>query len=419
MSSHTPSTSNQFRHLSARLVGQVAAALTPVAILVTAFAIAGERLSSYTLHGVALTAVIVACAVVVPLLSQTLSAPVYAGLEDVDYTDRPLVARTVLHVLPRGAALALPVAAVAGVMLGLHAGWDAAVVAAVVVLIALHLVMAMLMVVGFATRSAVGLVAGWIAYGVALATVPQLWWLPPLAGAVVLLALALVSARRTRDRVQMPSWRTLVTRLGTGAADAVPMWVIPPVMWVLAGAQFHAFVVFAAIIPAMIAYQTFFVTMAGPLWATTSRLQDALSNLPYGLARETVVEPAVRRARRTSAAVVVLNVTLVVLSSWLWDAVAGRSIDFALLVAGAGAACCAVALAYQYSILGSRRPMTFLAVALGLVALTAVLLRATPHVFLLAYTVTAALGSVVLLAANRRVWLQPEYRLFWAKAVRL
>ena len=55
----------------------------------------------------------------------------------------------------------------------------------------------------------------------------------------------------------------------------------------------------------------------------------------------------------------------------------------------------------------------------GLVALTAVLLQATPHVFLLAYTVTAALGSVVLLAANRRVWLQPEYRLFWAKAVRL
>ena len=334
MSSHTPSTSNQFRHLSARLVGQVAAALTPVAILVTAFAIAGERLSLYTVHGVALTAVIVACAVVVPLLSQTLSAPVYAGLEDVDYTDRPLVARTVLHVLPRGAALALPVAAVAGVMLGLHAGWDAAVVATVVVLIALHLVMAMLMVVGFATRSAVGLVAGWIAYGVALATVPQ-----PRGG-----------SRRWPGPSCCWRWRwsaPATPRSGPDAVVADPghsagygccrrrAHVGHPAGHVGARrAQFRAFVVFAAIIPAMIAYQTFFVTMAGPLWATTSRLQDAL------------VEPAVRprardgrRARRPPRTPDLGGGRRPQRDPRRpaprgWDAVAGRSIDFALLVAG-------------------------------------------------------------------------------------
>ena len=57
-----------------------------------------------------LPAIIVAVAVVTPLLSQTVSAPMYAALDGVDYDDRPPVSAAVLRALPKGVALAVAVA---------------------------------------------------------------------------------------------------------------------------------------------------------------------------------------------------------------------------------------------------------------------------------------------------------------------
>ena len=146
---HTDSPTRRAR----RLVGQLISSLTPVLMLAAAFALAGDRLAESTIAGVGLSSIIIAVAVVTPLLSQTVSSPIYAAIEGVDLHDRMRVSSAVIRVLPRGAAIALWIAVVVGAALAGFRSWGMTVGAVIVISLFLNLMMAMLMVTSFATRS--------------------------------------------------------------------------------------------------------------------------------------------------------------------------------------------------------------------------------------------------------------------------
>ena len=57
--------------------------------------------------------------------------------------------------------------------------------------------------------------------------------------------------------------------------------------------------------------------------------------------------------------------------------------------------------------------------ALAAVAVGSALLAIRPATAMVAYTVVAVVLGAILLGVNRNDWLQPEYRLFWAVAVKL
>jgi hypothetical protein len=191
-------------------------------------------------------------------------------------------------------------------------------------------------------------------------------------------------------------------------------------IWLIEPDTFKAFVVFAALIPAMLAYQCFFALMSASLWDAVDRARRALSSVGYSTALETEIASTVRQARRVSVLVVLLNAALAVAGLLLWRMLGGTDWQEApLMVAAASSACCATTLSYQYSIISSRAFVHRAAIALGAVAILGVLLSVPLAVCLVAYAVVAAVLSALLLGANRNNWLQPEYSLFWATAVKL
>ena len=224
-------------------------------------------------------------------------------------------------------------------------------------------------------------------------------------------------ARRVTTPATIPGWSALVGALPRGLTDALPIWAIPPTMWLLAPTAFRAFSVFSALLPAMVGYQVFFALMASRLWSNTERLQYALSSLDYATARDTEIARTVRDARRVSIAVVLVDVALAATAIAIWWLVGGDWNTFPLIVVAASAACCATTLAYQHSIVASRSFAFRAAAAFGTVAIVGVLTQVMPVGFLAVYVLAAIAFVVVLLAANRDDWQQPEYSLFWAKAV--
>ena len=192
-------------------------------------------------------------------------------------------------------------------------------------------------------------------------------------------------------------------------------------MWFLAPDSFRAFAVFAAIIPAMIGYQAFFALMAGRLWASIDRLQRALASVGYATVVETEIATTVREARRASLSVVVMNVAPRDgrdrdLASPRWERVADRSADRRrrerrLLRHDA--------VVPVLDHLVGRAPAPGRADAGRGRRRERARCRFPRRSPWRCTSWCRSILSALLLGANRSDWLQPEYRLFWAQAVRL
>jgi hypothetical protein len=403
------------------LATQLAASLAPVAILPIAFAAVGDRLTRTSIGGVGLTAIIIAIAVVTPLLSQTVSAGMYAALHDVDYSDRATVSSAILRALPRGLLLAVPFAAITGVGLASFRSWSFAVAATMATSLLLNLLMAMVLVVAFATRSAVDAVLAWTLYGVALVLAPaSAWWLPPLVATLALLTISWGRARNATVTAPTPTLQRMAATLPRGLADAVPMWAIPPTLWFLDPEHFHAFLVFAGLIPAAIGYQTFFALFSARLWQAVDRVQRALSSLGYAKVVQTEIAETIREARRASISILVVNATVAAAAIMVWRLLGGVAWQRGpLIVLAASAASTTATLSYQYSIISSRAFVRRAAITLGALAIFAIIVALPAAVYLWGCVAASAVLSTLLLGANRNNWLQPEYNLFWSRAVTL
>ncbi len=194
------------------LVIQLVATLAPVVILVIAFAIAGDRIAAAEVAGVALRDIVIAIAVIVPFLSQTLAAPIYSTLNTVSYRDRGEVSAAVLSVLPRGAVLAVPIAAATAFGVAAFRGWGITVAVVLAVSLVLNLVMGMLMVVDFATRSFRGPVLGWLAYGSHICTRRRSRRLP-----------ISTANRRSRSSCRTDSSQARTSPPGRGSTHGLPI----------------------------------------------------------------------------------------------------------------------------------------------------------------------------------------------------
>src|SRR4051794_14619570 len=112
------------------------------------------------------------------------------------------------------------------------------------------------------TRSSRGVPSGfWTAYAAVLFVAPTLWMLPPLAGIVVLL----VPLRRHPRQLAAPlvlDRRDVASDLVRGLLLGAVLWADKFVFLLVAGRDFAVDVVFLALLPAILAYNAYFVLFA-------------------------------------------------------------------------------------------------------------------------------------------------------------
>lgn len=409
----------RFHRRALRVVALVTVQVFPLVVLAIVYPSIAVELHRATIGGVTVATLMVTAAVLGPLLAQTVSAPIYRGIDGVDRRDRGAVSRAALRHLPAALLIGVPVAAAVAVAVAHAVAWPTVAVLAFVLVVELHVLLASLLVAAYATGSQMSLLVAWSVYAVALRTFPTVVWLPAAAAAASQLPILVLRAARAArsDRTGGPSFVALLGAVVRGVADAVPLWSIPVAIFAAAPGRFDAGPVFAGMLPAIIAYHVYFQTTAEPMWRRIDRIRRDMGVRTYA-----EIEGGLRELRFRSrigvSRVVALELLLAVLTVLVMGAVQWNGIALFLgVLTVSSLAVVVLAQVYTLSMLHDSPPvLAAAAVIAGAIVVALSMQVDVTHLLAVLGTLFVVLAGA-LAVLNDRAWRMPEHALFWKSAL--
>lgn len=396
--------------------------LSPVILLNLVFPLISPQMAAVQVGGVQLTYVVLASSITVPWLAQAACLPAYRLIGDLMAERNPAaIARRFCSGWPAMFIYALPLVALFAIPLWLATGWSLTAMATYAALAALHLLFVQsLILANVGSRRGLWALA-WLAYAAALSVAPTLWWLPPLAGALTQIAAMGrgLAALGFRNR---PALRGFSADLVRGLLMGAVLWADKFLLFLVTGGDFPVVIIFVAMLPAVIAYNYYFVNLAPRVDRAVASLHRAISDEPLTVmtARSQRLSRTVDRAILSTGAVgmmLTLVVTLVL---------EGMQPANVLLAVSVGVASWAfmllTLLSYELDYIGiNGLPQLFGGIHLALCAGVFLLLDAAGSADGTGLAYAALVAADVLLVAvswvlYKRHWSQPEYTLFWRHA---
>lgn len=254
-------TAGRGRRLVAPTV-EMALHLSPVALLTLVFPLASARLDGVTVGGASLITLLLASSLTVPWLAQAVCLPVYRAIGAlVPAGDLPVITRRFCEVWPTSFVQSTPLLLLFVVPVELTLHWSPLAVATYLALCLLHVGFAQSLVMANVARDRVRWAAAWAAYAATLFALPELWFLPPLAG----LATQLWWMRDELSSVRRPVWldhRDVALDLGRGLLLGSVLWADKLFLFLVTDGVFAVDTVFLALLPAILAYNYYFVRLA-------------------------------------------------------------------------------------------------------------------------------------------------------------
>jgi hypothetical protein len=390
--------------------------LSPVLLLTFIFPVAVARISGTQVGGVPLTTVLLACSLTVPWLSMAVCLPLYRAIGHLlPVKDITAVRTRLVQVWPMTFLQACPIVLVFAVPLELVMRWSLSAVLTYVILCLLHAAFAQSLVLVNVSRDRIMWAVAWTGYAAALLLFPAAWFLPPLVG----LLTQLVPLRRVLprfDRSVRLDHRDVAADLGRGVLLGSVLWAHLLLLFLKTGAAFDVTVVFFAVLPAVLAYNYYFVRLApafdrGVLIVRSAMENDSQSILAHS--SRTLSVTVIKTISRTAFVGAVLSFA-VVLVAYHW---AQASLALVGAVAlGTWLFLMTTLLCYKLDYIGqSGKAQAFSAA--HLVAATAVFLLLPAGVVLYGWLI--AVEFVIFVAALREAvvqWRTSEYALFWRHA---
>jgi hypothetical protein len=371
--------------------------------------------------GVPLTLIVLASSITVPWLAQAGCLPVYRVLGDL-MVERNLgqITRRFCSFWPMIFVQSLPLIAAFALPLWFATQWSAAVMVDYVILCVLHLLFVQsLVLANVANRRGLWAIA-WSGYAAALFIAPTAWWLPPLAGTITQV-IAMRSGLRYLGFTQRIGLQAVTTDLVRGLLMGAVLWADKFALFLVTRGEFQVVAVFAAMLPAVVAYNFYFVHLAPGVDRALHRMHRDIAEAPISSLRSSsrlltrVVDRSVVLTGAI-AALLTLSVSLVITSVDPSNAVlvvvaAAASWGFMILTL----------LSYELDFIGEKGTPQILGAA---------------HLLICALTfagggwfgLLAPSGSYVLMGAAdvlliaiawlfyKQHWRQPEYTLFWRHA---
>jgi hypothetical protein len=396
--------------------GQLILHLWPVVTLTTVYPVASRRMAGHEVDGVPLTTFLLAVALTLPWLLQGVCMPLYRAIGDlVSAGDELALRRGFVAAIPGAVVQAIPFILISGLPLILILHWSPAAVGTFYLLMVVQVLFAQSLVLANVTRSRLGWVWGWSAYAITIMAVPTWYWLPPIAGLIT----QLVPLRH--QLLTRPTWldlRGVLTDVPPGLLLGVVMWGDKLFYFYYSRGNLPVIILFIASLPAIIAYNFYFVCRSPDFESSVKRLHVALQSEPlWGLRKHSgrVFETAKRSLRDTAfigAVLVGATATL------LWSLTAPPQ---AALIGGVAAVswlCAVISIAcYKLEYVNDRRGTCIvgglhLAVCVGLFA--SPLAAADIFVGIVCGDIVALAVALVLF---NRAWGRPEHTLFWRRAL--
>lgn len=397
--------------------------LSPVVLLNVVFPLVSPELAAASIGGVRLSMIILASSVTTPWLAQAACLPAYRVLGDLSGEQGMIgVARRFCMHWPALFVRSLPLVVLFGLPLWATTRWSPTAMAAYVGLCVGHLIFVQSLLLANVARSRLAWALAWAAYAGALFALPTVWWLPPLAGAVSQLVLLRHGLRQLSLRPGM-SVRVFSVDAIRGLLLGSVLWADKYVLFTTTRGHFDIVVIFMATLPAVIAYNYFFVRLA-------PHVDDAIAGLHARISDQPLSELD-RHSRRLSRIVdhSLINTAALALVLALAAAllIAGLRPGTALVAAALGVASwtfmALTLISYELDYIGEKR----IAQRLGAVHLAATMivfgvLVALPigPLTLWAYALVGVVDLALVAVAwvrYRRHWARPEFSFFWRHAV--
>jgi len=391
--------------------------LSPIAMLSVAYPVASHRLHHTWVGAVPLTTLLLASSVTVPWLTQAVCLPLYRAVGPyVAAGEYDKITDRLCEVWPTTFLQCLPVVALFAVPIELAMHWSAEALATYVGLCVLYVAFAQSLILSIVYRRRGLWAIGWAGLTVALLVAPSLWFLPPVVG----LATQLIPLYRHRASFLRPA------RLHTAdvAKDVLRGLLLGAVLWsdkyflfLKAGDHFAVTSVYIALLPAVLAYNYYFVRLAPDFDRSILDLRVAMEDDSYDVlaVRSRSVYRLVTRSLSRSAAVGAMIAFFVTWALTVW------SPDSVALVASVAVASWLAMMltlfCYKLDYIGqSATAQRFSAVYLvGCMAAFILLpLGPAPFVALIGFDLVLV---AVTLRSTLEHWRSPEYSLFWRYAM--
>jgi hypothetical protein len=401
---------------SGRSLGQLALHLSPVLLLTAAFPFAATRFIGQSVGGTSLGELLLASSVTVPWLSQAAAMPIYRGIGHL-INNAPIerVRETFAGLWVATFAQTLLLVPVFAAVMALVLGWSLTTTAAYVALSVLHILFAQSLVVANVGRMRWAWASAWGAYAVALLAAPTLWFLPAIAGTLTQLYVLRRELGLLR-RLQRLDLRDTAADLARGLLLGGVLWADKLVLFLVTDGRFAVQLVFAALMPAVIAYNYYFVRLAPWMDGAIGRVRSTLESRPsreLGAPSREVVSSVVVALSRTG----LIGAVLVLAAVCFTLALSPADLGLVAAVASASWAFMMVTVStYLLDYIGERTWSQLIG-GLHLVFVLVAFLTLSG-----AATYTALFGVELLLLVGAltvtiRHWSVPEYTLFWRHAV--
>lgn len=396
--------------------------LSPVILLNLTYPLVSPQMAAAGIGGVQLTLVVLASSITVPWLAQAACLPAYRAIEDL-IADRDMSAITARFCAfwPAMFVQALPLVVLFAVPLWLATGWSYTAMAVYAVLCGLHVLFVQSLVLANVGQRRGLWALAWSVYAGALFLVPTAWWLPPLAATLTQLV-AMGRGLRCAGVPRRFSPSAFFADTTRGLLLGSVLWADKFVLFLVTGGWFPVVTVFMAMLPAVLAYNFYFVRLAPQVDQAVARLHTTIAEEPLevlALRSQQVSRIVDRSVLRTGA----IGMALALGVSLLLDGLRPAEVLLVVCVAlGSWAFMMLTLLSYELDYIGERTVAQGLGALHLLVCVLAFVVLGVPE------TSTGGAGAYAgLLVADlllvggawvlyKRHWSQPEYTLFWRHA---
>lgn len=264
--------------ITTRPIVQLLLHLWPVGVLTLIYPIASQRMAGAAVDGVTLTSLLLAVSLTVPWLSQGVCMPLYREIGPlIPEGDTDKIRCRFCEVWPLTFAQSLPTILLFAVPIQLATQWSMTTMSAYVVLCVLNLAFVQSLVLTNIGRQRFGWALAWTGYAAPLLVFPTAWYLPPLLGLVPQLILLRRFLRVRPIALDPVDMRRDVAR---GLLLGSVLWADKLFYFFRDGDHFAVETVFLALLPAVLAYNYYFIRLAPGFDSSVASLRVAMEKEP-------------------------------------------------------------------------------------------------------------------------------------------
>ena len=397
--------------------GRLLSQLSPVIFLSVTYPLAAGRMSTVDIGGLAFPKLILATSVTAPWLGQIVCMPIFSALSPhaAEGDSRQLCVRA-LEAWPWTFAAALPVLAVLAVPVWLTERWRLSAAFVYAALCLLNAAFAQSLVYSVIRRHSVLWLAGWAAYAVALLVMPQMWFLPPVAG--LLVQLVYLASRTRFSELHFFKPAHISADLAKGAVLGCLLWSDKYLYFLRFPSRFNAALLFGAMVPAIVAYNFYFAMLAPRTDGLVKSVRRAMDVASISrLRRECDTLSSHIRGSASQVGLLCALISLMALSIVVvvapYDRLAAGCEILACWCFVMGSVAC-----YKLAYIGQTRlAYGYGALHLFLASAAFAISPSGPYAYLTLAAIELLLVPHILRSCMRD-WDQPEFMLFWRHALR-